>query len=256
MKSSRQKRKSIKKLTSRRVKIVLGSIFGLLIILVVVLYLRTLGRVQVQIDIHQNKEAIYLSTFAEPPQFAIWIENPKTGTCETVFVTSRVSKGDWEGKKHVPVALPRWYDLFKDQNQSDLSKAEKEETLAVTGATPKDDYFSVRVEVPPGSAWNCWIEMNLAGDFNETFPAFNEQTLEEDEFGCGQPALLYKAEIHALEGLVFEPILVNQSIWDNGNNRIEPVSQGVTTARNVFDQISISVLKPKIKLIEDEIENQ
>jgi len=49
---------------------------------------------------------------------------------------------------------------------------------------------------------------------------------------------------------------VNQSIWEEGNNRIEPVSQGVTTARNVFDEISISVLKPKIKLIEDEIENQ
>ena len=103
----------------------LGSIFGLLIILVAVLYLRTLGRVQVQIDIHQNKQAIYLSTFAEPPQFAIWLENPKTGNCQTVFVTSRVSKGDWEGKKDVPVALPQWYDLFKDQNQSDLSKADK-----------------------------------------------------------------------------------------------------------------------------------
>jgi hypothetical protein len=241
---------------SRQVKIVLASIFGVLIILVAVLYFRTLGRVQVQFDIHQNKEAIYLSTFAEPPQFAIWLENPKTGTCKTVFVTSRVSKGDWEGKKNVPVALPRWYDLFKTQNQSDLSKADKEETLTVTGATPKDDYFSVRVEVPPGSAWNCWIEMNLAGDYNEDFPVFNEQTLEEDEYGCGQPALLYKAEINALEGLVVEPTLVNQSIWVEGNNLIEPVSKGVTTARNVFDHISISVLKPKIKLIEDKIENQ
>lgn len=242
-------------MNSRTIKIVLLSIFGSLIILVAFLYFRTQGRLQVQFDIHQNKEAIYLSTFAEPPQFAIWLENPRTGSNKTVFVTSRVSKGDWEGKKNVPVALPRWYDLFKDQDKSDPSKIDDQHTLAVTGATPKDDYFSVRVEVPPESQWNCWIEMNLAGDFNEAFPEFNEQTLEEDEFSCGQPALLFKAEIKAVEGLVFKPILVSQSTWEDGNNRIEPVSPGVTTARNVFDQMSISVHQPKIKLIEDKIEN-
>jgi len=77
--------------------------------------------------------------------------------------------------------------------------------------------------------------------------------LHEDEFSCGQPALLYKAELKAFEGLVVEPVLVSQSVWDNGVNRIEPASEGVTTARNVFDQIRISVLQPKIKLIEDKI---
>ena len=231
------------------------SIFALLIVLIAFLYFRTQGRLQIQFDIHQNDEAIYLSTFAEPPQFAIWLEDPKTGEYKTVFVTSRVSKGDWEGKRNVPVALPRWYELFKDQDQSSGSNDDNEHILAVTGATPKDDYFSVRVDVPPGSEWCCWIEMNLAGDFNEAFPEFNEQTLKEDEFSCGQPALLYKAEINAVEGFVIQPTLVSQSVWDNGNNRIEPVSDGVTTARNVFDHISISVQQPKIKLIEDRIEN-
>jgi hypothetical protein len=41
---------------------------------------------------------------------------------------------------------------------------ENEEYSAVLGATPKDDYFSIRIEVEPGSEWNYWIEMNLAGD--------------------------------------------------------------------------------------------
>lgn len=229
--------------------------FGVLIMLIAFSYFRTRGRLQVQFDIHQNNKAIYLSTFAEPPQFAIWLEDPKTGECQTVFVTSRVSKGDWEGKRNVPVALPRWYELFKSQDQSNDSKNDNEHTLAVTGATPKDDYFSIRAEVPPGSEWNCWIEMNLAGDFNEAFPEFNEETLKEDEFSCGQPALLYKAEIQAVEGLVVEPLLVSQSVWDNGHNRIEPVSEGITTARNVFDKISISVQPPKIKLVEEKLEN-
>ena len=240
-------------MSSKKVKIVLASILGLLMMLVVYLYFSVQGRLQVEFDIHQNNEAIYLSTFAEPPQFAIWLENPKTGSCETVFVTSRVSKGDWEGKRNVPVALPRWYDLFKGQDESNESKADDQHIMAVTGATPKDDFFSIRAEVPPGSEWNCWIEMNLAGDFNEAFPEFNEETLQEDEFSCGQPALLYKAELKAVDGLVVEPMLVSQSIWDDGINRIEPVSEGVTTARNVFDRIRISVLQPKIRLIEDKL---
>ena len=242
------------KINLKTVLIILTSFIAMILITIGVLYYKTQGRLQIQFDIHQNKEAIYLSTFAEPPQFAIWIENPKNGICKTVFVTSRVSIGDWEGKKSVPVALPLWFDLFKVKKQAKTTRAKKDQTFAVTGATPKDDYFSVRIEVPPGSDWICWIEMNLAGDFNEAFPEFNEQTFEEDEFSCGQPALVYKAVINATDGFVVEPKLENQSVWENGINRIEPVSEGVTTARNVFDEMIISVLKPNIKIIEDKFE--
>ena len=213
------------------------------------LIFRTLGRTLIQFDIHQNKETIYLSTFAEPPQFAIWIENAKTHKMKTVFVTSRVSKGDWEGKANVPNALPRWFELFRGKNQSYML-VENDEFLAVTGATPKGDYFSVRVEVKPGSEWICWIEMNLAGDYNDSFPEFDLQTLKEDEFACGQPALLFKANVTAAEGLISIPVLEAQSIWENGVNRVEPVSKGVTTARDVFDDIQISIIRPKPKLID------
>lgn len=218
-------------------------------------YFKTLGRVQIQFDIHQNKELIYLSTFAEPPQFAIWLENPKNKKVETVFVTSRVSLGDWEGKSNVPVALPRWYELFRLNDKQSGSTSKNDGSLAVTGATPKADYFSVRVDVPPGSNWIIWIEMNLAGDFNEAFPEVDRETFMEDEFSCGQPALLFRAEITAEEGTMVTPEITAQSVWEKGENRTEPVSDGVISARNVFDDIKISIIKPKLKLIEDKIEN-
>ncbi len=41
--------------------------------------------------------------------------------------------------------------------------------------------------------------MNLAGDFNEAFPEFDSETLTEDEFSNGQPALLFKADVKAIE---------------------------------------------------------
>ena len=226
---------------------------GLLTIIIIatVLILKTRGRTLLQVDIHQNKELIHLSTFAEPPQFAIWLENTDTKELKTIFVTHRVAVGDWEGKANVPVALPQWFRLFRgNENSDNKSGSKKESDLAITGATPKDDYFSIRVEVKPESEWTCWIEMNLAGDFNEAFPAFDRVAFMEDEFSNGQPALLFKAIVKATENEKYTPLLSAQSIWDNGSVTIEPVSEGITTAKDVFDNIQISVIRPKPKLID------
>jgi len=216
-----------------------------------ILVLKTRGRTVLQVDIHQNKKLIRLSNFAEPPQFAIWLENPDTKELKTIFVTHRVAAGDWEGKANVPVALPQWFKLFRgnDKSTSETTSAKKSDLL-ITGATPKDDYFTIRVEVEPGSEWTCWIEMNLAGDFNEAFPEFDRESYKEDEFSNGQPAILFKADVKAVEGLTFTPALEAQSTWEKGAVVIGPVSDAITTARDVFDKIGISVMRPKPKLID------
>jgi hypothetical protein len=226
---------------------------GLLLLLIIagLVIIKTWGRTVIQIDIHQNKKIIHLSNFAEPPQFAIWLENPVTKELKTVFVTHRVAKGDWEGKANVPVALPQWYMLFRgNKNTGEGSARNKKSDLAISGATPKGDYFSVRVEVEPGSDWICWIEMNLAGDFNDAFPEIDIETLREDEYSNGQPALIYRSEIKAVEDLKFIPEITAQSTWNKGIVKVEPVSDGVTNAKDVFDDIQISIIKPKPKLID------
>jgi len=229
----------------------LAIMAGIVAMVIIYELLSVRGRTQVQINIHQNKEKIYLSTFAEPPQFAVWLENPETHKCMTVFVTHRVAVGDWEGKANVPVALPRWFELFKVQGQKDAQTQDKSDDLpeAVTGATPKDNYFSVRAEVKPGSRWICWVEMNLAGDFNEAFPEQNIENKQVDEFSNGQPALLYRSEITAGEGGKFEFDLAGESLWEEGKTRIAPVSEGITTAKDVFDKMNIEIIRPKPKLI-------
>jgi hypothetical protein len=226
---------------------------GLLIVLTLagIAIIRTRGRTLVQIDIHQNKKLIHLSNFAEPPQFAIWLENPATGALKTVFVTHRVAKSDWEGKANVPVALPLWFELFRENKSSGEAVATKKNSdMVITGATPKGDYFSIRAEVEPGSEWICWIEMNLAGDYNDAYPEVDLKTLREDEFSNGQPALIFKARIKAIQDMKFTPELVSQSTWTKGVVKVEPVSDGITTAKNVFDDIKISVIRPKPKLID------
>jgi hypothetical protein len=207
---------------------------------------RTNNRVQVEVNIHINREAIYLSVYAEPPQFAIWLENAVTGECQTVFVTYRVSRGDWEGKAEVPVALPRWHDIFRGGKALRVKDGDE---IAVSGATPKDEYFRVRAEVKPGSEWILWMEMNLAGDYNDFYRQFNRETLQEDEYSCGQPAILYKAELKATEGAAFVPEIAAMSLWEAGVNHVLPVDSTITTARDVFDQISVLLIKPRPVLI-------
>jgi hypothetical protein len=96
----------------------------------------------------------------------------------------------------------------------------------------------------------AWMEMNLAGDFNDSFPEVDLKTLREDEFSNGQPALVFRADVKASEGLKFTPVFISQSTWVNGVVDVEPVNEGITTAKKVFDDISISVIKPKPKLID------
>jgi hypothetical protein len=231
--------------------ILLALGFVTCVIIACILIVKTWGRTIIQVDIHQNKNLIHLSTFAEPPQFAIWLESPETKKLKTVFVTHRVAIGDWEGKANVPVALPQWFKQFRGNGNPTKEKVSAMGSdLVITGATPKEDYFSIRVEVKPGSAWICWIEMNLAGDFNEAFPEFDREELKEDEFSNGQPALLFRADIRAIEDSTFRPALVAQSTWEKGIARVEPVSEGITTAKDVFDEIKISIIQPKPKLID------
>jgi len=213
---------------------------------------KTEDRVQIEFNIHINKKACNLSTYSEPPQFAIWLENLVSGEIQPVFVTYRTGKGDWEGKSDVPVALPRWKSISHGN-----VKISPEDEIAVSGATPKDDFFRIRAEVLPDSKWSCWIEMNLAGDYNEFYPQFNQVTLQEDEYACGQPALLYRTVILAREGLKYRPQSITLSLWDNGINDLIPFDSTITTAHNVFEEISIEIIKPKLKIVDlSKIEQQ
>ena len=238
------------RIPNRTITLLATGFFIAITLVILLTLLQTRNRTVIRVDILQNQEIIHLSTFAEPPQFAIWLEDPETGECKQVFVTHRAAVGDWEGKSEVPVALPLWFDLFKVNGNSEVPASGIEnEVIAITGATPKDDYFSVQAEVKPGSRWICWIEMNLAGDYNTAFPEYNPLTHAYDEFACGQPALLYRADILAREGLVIIPQLTGQSVWTNGLTSVEEVSEGVGSAQYVFDSLNISVAKPKPKMI-------
>ena len=210
---------------------------------------RTRGRVMIEFDIHQNMDSILMSNFGEPPQFAIWLEDPISGRLKTVFVTYRSATGDWEGKLECPAALPRWFNVYQQENETTtLPRLNNPAPLAVTGATPKVEHFKIRTEIEPGSQWICWIEVNLAGDFNAEFQQYNEEQGSTDIHFSGQPPLVYRGEINALVGETIEPALYGHAISDG--SQIGPITSGITTAKDIFKSIKIRVIKVTPTLFE------
>jgi len=234
---------------SKKVKGILLIVFSLGIFvsfgLIIYAYARTWGKTEIEFRIHINEELVLQSVYGESPTFAIWIENPETKKTKTIFVTSRAGVDDWEGKVEVPTALPLWDSISNKESQTDQSDTSID---AISGATPLPGYFTTRVRVNPESRWTCWIEMNLAGDYNEHYKEFDEVNKETDEYGTGQPAIVYKAEIEAVNGNTVVPEVVGMSVFNEQGKIMHPL-EGITSALDVFDEIIIAVVKPKPRII-------
>lgn len=224
--------------------------------LVLYAYRGTRGKIDIKFRIHINQQLVQESVFGESPTFAIWLEDPSTGRCRTVYVTRRAAVGDWEGKAAVPSALPCWFRVYKEEHQTaKLPGIEQQAPMAVTGATPEPGYFVTRVRVNAGTTWRCWIEVNLSGDYNDHYREYDREARTMDEYGNGQPALIYSALIHAtvadaVEGTVVTPEIEGMCLPDaTPDSLIRPLT-GITTALSVFDEISIEPVRPNPAIIQ------
>jgi hypothetical protein len=230
------------------------GVLAMAAILVAYAFARTLNKTELEFLIHINEALVQQSVFGESPTFAIWLEDPVSGETHTVFATRRVATGDWEGKRDVPVALPIWSKV----NQAELLRrsqkaAAANDDLISTGATPLPGYFRSRVRIAPQTKWVCWIEMNLAGDFNESYPRYDPETMIEDEYSTGQPSILYRVDIEARKDNIVIPVVQGMSMVNASGQAMVIPLQGITTATGVLDEISIHVVRPKPRIIEKPI---
>lgn len=225
---------------------VIPVFIAVIIGLIAFAYIRTLNRTELEFRIRMNPDLIQVSAYGEPPTFAIWLENSR-GDLENIFVTHRAYENDWEGKPGVPVALPFWLNLKENGRFSE--KNGFLQTDAVTGATPREEMFVIRVEVPPDSTYLCWIEMNLSGDYNEYYKENDPQSRTSDEYGNGQPALIYEGSIKSIPGQKLLPEIIGMSLPSDTIRKIIRPVKGVTTAGKVFSTIEVEAVRPKPYLI-------
>lgn len=200
------------------------------------------GTATLLFTIHQERDVYDQSDYGEPPQFAIWLENKETGQIKTVFVTYRTATGDFEGKAECPVSLPAWIGAFrKETGRVDIPRLRNPAFDAVTGATPQAKRFKTRVQVPEGSKWYYYVEVNVSGDYTAAFPEMNSDWTT-DIHGNGQPSIIYKGEIMCDVGEKDIPELIGRTEQLFLSTDIIPDLHGIGNAKEVFSRIKVTCI--------------
>jgi hypothetical protein len=194
-------------------------------------------------EIEQDQHVYDSSIYGEPPQFAIWIQNRESGLIKTVYVTRRTATGIFEGKTGVPVALPVWIGYFrKETGRTDMPTPRKPVDVIVSGPTLKQSDLKKETKVPQGSAWNYYIEVNVAGDFTPEFPSYSADG-NPDPHANGQPSIIFKGEITAVPGAESTPEIVGRSEQLYFSTKINPDLDGIGSAAKLFSRIRVLCLR-------------
>jgi hypothetical protein len=192
------------------------------------------NKVKLVFTFHQERDIYDKSTFGEPPQFAIWLEAVDSKKITTVFVTNKTGTGDFEGKIECPVSLPVWIGAFRQEaGRDDFPRPWEPFYDGITGATPKNEEIEISVEVQKDVSWFYYLEMNVAGDYNKSYPYISSKK-KIDNHGNGQPSLIYKGEIVTQIGETSMPILIGRSEQHYFTTQINPELEGIDLAKEVF----------------------
>lgn len=183
-----------------------------------------------------NRSVYLQSDYAEPPQYAVWIENAESHEIRTLCVTHRTGQGDWKGKMGCPVSLPYWVTRYNRESNTDGPPTpQRPAPDAITRPTCKDP-FAVQADIPRGSRWHYFIEVNVSGDFNERFPPLEAG---RDDFGNGQPSLVYAGQLVALPGARDVPKLLGRTLQDRSTEEVVTDLDGITTAKELLLDIEV-----------------
>lgn len=159
--------------------------------------------VRLVFSFEQDPDIYEESDYGEAPQVAIWLEDIETGAVRTVYVTYRTAAGDFYGKVECPVSLPAWILAWRGETgRNDFPTPRNPSADAITKATGEAGLVKAEAVVPRGARYLCYLEMNVAGDFNAAYP-FENADGRLDYHGNGQPSLVYRGEIVAEPGKSF-----------------------------------------------------
>ena len=186
-----------------------------------------------------DEEICRQNKYKRTPQFAIWVENAKTGEIRTVCVTAKTASGKWGGKTTRPVSLPYWVSRWNIETGSRGDpRADQPAADAVTCPTPQAE-FEYTIALPRGGRWRCFIEVNVSGDHNEHFP---EKTADgrRDMHSNGQPSIIYSAEISALGGKTAQPVLLGRTDQFDATKDLSKDLSQITTAAQLLCDITIA----------------
>jgi len=95
--------------------------------------------------------------------------------------------------------------------------------------------------VPAASKWSYFIEVNVSGDFNDSFAA-EAKDGKRDRNGNGQPSIVYKGQIIAMPGQSNRPVLIGRTDQFESVSSVNPDLEGISDAKDLFAKVEVSIL--------------
>ena len=192
-----------------------------------------------ELEVVLNPEAYGRSRSGEPPQLALWIEALDGSTMRTLLVTHRMAQGKWLGKVECASCLPFWLDRYQRINDSPPPDFQHPLPDAISAATP-GKRVTVSTEIPMGSEWSVFLEINAGGDFNPSFPDTDYQGRPDPE-GNGQPSLVYRAHLHSRPGSEIPLVLLGHMGQRPGDKELNIDLTGITSAAEMVLTAQVSI---------------
>jgi len=200
-------------------------------------------KANLQFDVELNQEMYRLSNFGEPPQMALWLENLDSSEVRTLWVSNRLARGVWVGKVICPTALPYWISRRDIESDGGLPSFLMPLPDGITGATPKES-LKVYASVEPGSEWRYYLELNVSGDYNDTFMA-SEPNGNPDPDGNGQPSLIYSGIARTENGWTDTAKVLGRTEQIVAISDVIPELEGYTTADKVLRILKVTSIIPQ-----------
>lgn len=177
--------------------------------------------------------------YGEPPQLAVWIVEQSSNITKTIYVTRRTALNKWVGKLYCKVSLPYWE---VSTGMREKSKSLRKNNLdALTSATSPADQLIIESILDTGKVWNYFIEVNLSGDYNKSFPLYPKDVHIDTE-GNGQPSLVYSGQIISKKGSSSTPRLIGRTFQTRVEDTLNTDLSGITTAKNIIKSVLVKAL--------------
>ncbi len=186
-----------------------------------------------------DKDNYLNSIYGESPQIAIWLEDTLGTKMKNVYVTYRSGKNEWIGKVYCKVALPYWESRLNKffKNRTNV----KNEIDAVTKATSKNNEVVAMIYLPKKSVWKYFIEVNVAGDYNEFFATYSKNGVPDSD-GNGQPSVVYSGIVKIEKGFKSVPKIIGRTLQMRQTGKLIKNLSGITTAKQILSSIKVKVL--------------
>lgn len=193
-------------------------------------------------QIELDRQVYQDSAWGDPPQMAVWLQDDTGGRLRTVAVTHRTGAGDWEGKVECAVALPAWAAFYNRETGTQGPPTwDHPAPDAITCATPRAT-LNATARVPRDTRWTYFVEVNVSGDYNAHFPRMSEDGLS-DRYGNGQPSVIYRGSIEAVEGATGEPGLWGRTDQHSPPDTVRTDLSQITTARRLLRSVSVCSMR-------------